>query len=741
MSYKNYSFKDKDLRGKSFKNQNLSNADFSSAQIQGTDFTGANLTNANFSNAEAGLQKHSRILLFFALLVLSTVAIFVIGIAAHTCSRLFFPKEIEKVTIIPGVMMLLLNIVFCIVIMSQGIQQALGVVAIVISLTVAVAASLTATEIIPGSGISDLVNAIAAQGSNSIIIAMVIAVTSMVGGIILLAITIVLTDLSLSKVRNGVLVIVMLALIVALIFRHSAVTVGCVSCVILTIFLVKLIPKPRVVTIAFAISGAIVGTSHVTIKMARKYVENSAAQLSIIVGTIILVGVLLSASIYIARRVLAEDSKYALIRRIVITIMSLGGTSFRDANLADAYFYEATLQSTDFRGSTITRTAWQNSKNLNWARVSHTILDVPKIRDLLVSNFAKEKSYAGANLRGANLVYADLSNADFSQADLSQATLHQANLEAANLTEVNIIETDLSQAILTAACIKDWNTSSKTKLDEVNCDYIYLLNNQQERLPYQENEKFKPGDFERLVGKVQETVDLIFRNGIDWQAFRNAYELLQVEIGGDYLSIQAIEDKGDGVLIVRVKAPPELDKGKIQKSFEVKYNKILNQVKQHYRRELNSRDQKLLEQSKNIERIYSQNTQLTEVIKTMAEQQKTPKYYINSLQLENFADENKGLQIGGGIHNYAPEQKQSLAEAAAEIQQLLDQLSQTYSPAEAEQKVAEDLANQAKIDSSFKQQLKSWSQSLLEKGSETAVTETVKEGVKRVIPLAISLLI
>ncbi|MEG5140014.1 MULTISPECIES: hypothetical protein [unclassified Microcoleus] len=35
-------------------------------------------------------------------------------------------------------------------------------------------------------------------------------------------------------------------------------------------------------------------------------------------------------------------------------------------------------------------------------------------------------------------------------------------------------------------------------------------------------------------------------------------------------------------------------------------------------------------------------------------------------------------QIGGTINNYSPEQRQTIAEAAKEIQQLLDQLSQTY---------------------------------------------------------------
>ncbi|WP_292875746.1 hypothetical protein [Nostoc sp. NMS1] len=42
------------------------------------------------------------------------------------------------------------------------------------------------------------------------------------------------------------------------------------------------------------------------------------------------------------------------------------------------------------------------------------------------------------------------------------------------------------------------------------------------------------------------------------------------------------------------------------------------------------------------------------------------------------ADTVNAHQIGGNITNYNPEQEQNLAEAAAEIQQLLNQLSQTY---------------------------------------------------------------
>lgn len=57
------------------------------------------------------------------------------------------------------------------------------------------------------------------------------------------------------------------------------------------------------------------------------------------------------------------------------------------------------------------------------------------------------------------------------------------------------------------------------------------------------------------------------------------------------------------------------------------------------------------------------------------------KIYINQKEASigtGYAENITAEQIGGTIHNYAPEQKQNLTEAAAEIQQLLEQLVQTY---------------------------------------------------------------
>lgn len=51
------------------------------------------------------------------------------------------------------------------------------------------------------------------------------------------------------------------------------------------------------------------------------------------------------------------------------------------------------------------------------------------------------------------------------------------------------------------------------------------------------------------------------------------------------------------------------------------------------------------------------------------------------------ADTVTAHQIGGNITNYSPQQRQNLADAAAEIQQILNQLSQTYPIATTSEKM------------------------------------------------------
>jgi HEAT repeat protein/ElaB/YqjD/DUF883 family membrane-anchored ribosome-binding protein len=111
---------------------------------------------------------------------------------------------------------------------------------------------------------------------------------------------------------------------------------------------------------------------------------------------------------------------------------------------------------------------------------------------------------------------------------------------------------------------------------------------------------------------------------------------------------------------------------------------------------------------------------LNKLNRTMSE---TPKYDFRGSNIGNFADT---VQSGGRQqavqHIYAPEQKQNLIEAAKEIQQLLDQLSQTYPTTTESQKQA--VVNQA-IARIKRNNPTTWQR--LRSATEAALIEAFKE--------------
>ncbi|NEO56379.1 MAG: pentapeptide repeat-containing protein [Okeania sp. SIO3B5] len=152
------------------------------------------------------------------------------------------------------------------------------------------------------------------------------------------------------------------------------------------------------------------------------------------------------------------------------------------------------------------------------------------------------------NLKDTNLANSNLSGANLTGANLSGANLSGANLTGANLLLVQAIETNFKEANLTGACIEDWHINFHTSFENVKCDYIFLrtIGNKKEkfifkeRRPLKENTYFEPGDFEKLIRKSQETIDLIFRNGINWQAFPNHHK-----------QYKAFDNKGHGSSVVK----------------------------------------------------------------------------------------------------------------------------------------------------------------------------------------------
>ncbi len=315
-----------------------------------------------------------------------------------------------------------------------------------------------------------------------------------------------------------------------------------------------------------------------------------ATTIAMIVGiSTAIVGTLLG--IYLGRQVFINEEKFAFIRGIAISLASIGATSFKNANLSNANFHQATLTNTDFRTANLTHTDFHLVEKLDTARVGNTILINSQVRELLVKKRGIGKLFVGCNLKGANLAGADLSDADFTTSDISEATFAGAYLERVNLTQVQAIKTNFEKARLTAACLESWNIDSTTQLDEVICDYVYLLNNQCERRP--SSGVFAPGEFTKFFQVVLNTVDLIFRNGLDLQALYAALTEVKTTNQDTHLAIRSIDNKGDGIVVVKVEVTESANKNKIHSQFTQSYQIALEAIEARYQAQLQSKDEQI----------------------------------------------------------------------------------------------------------------------------------------------------
>ncbi|MEJ6486730.1 pentapeptide repeat-containing protein [Nostoc punctiforme UO1] len=287
--------------------------------------------------------------------------------------------------------------------------------------------------------------------------------------------------------------------------------------------------------------------------------------------------------------------------------------------------------------------------NFNGANLSNANLSEA---NLLAANVS-EAELIKAKLNKAILIQADLRKSNFMGADLIGAYVNKANLREANLTISSALNTDFCEAILTGACIQDWNINSKTNFTDVICDYIYLRQEQQERRPSSGN--FTLGEFTKLFQKSLETVDIIFRNGIDWDAFAYSSKKLEVENQGAQLDVQSIEKKGDGILVVRVAVAPDADKAKIHSDFMQGYEFATKALSAQYQARLEDKDTLIFKQETQINRLFDIVEQQGSVQKALAENpRKVSNYNMQNPQfVGGIVDANtvNADQIGGNILN------------------------------------------------------------------------------------------
>jgi len=278
---------------------------------------------------------------------------------------------------------------------------------------------------------------------------------------------------------------------------------------------------------------------------------------------------------------------------------NLLGANLAGANLSKANLNEANLGQADLSGANL-ESAELIGANLSRANLSGAILSEAMVSEAILGRANLTGAYLSgadfikadlnsADLNSADLSRADLSKADLSGADLSGADLFGADLFGADLLETNLGGADLSsadlsgafltrthalganfkEAVLTGACLEDWQINSTTELDGVICEYFYLQYPDRERRP--DRGSLAPGEFAQLFRGGSETVELIFAGGIDWKAFFSSFNKVQTRRRGAEISLQALEKKPDGALAIRVNVPPHADKAEVERYLQREY--------------------------------------------------------------------------------------------------------------------------------------------------------------------------
>ncbi|NEQ52263.1 MAG: pentapeptide repeat-containing protein [Leptolyngbya sp. SIO3F4] len=299
-----------------------------------------------------------------------------------------------------------------------------------------------------------------------------------------------------------------------------------------------------------------------------------------------------------------------------------------------------------------------------------------------------EANLSKANLSEANLSKANLSKANLSDADINAANLSDADLSEANLRAAQLLNTILAKATLTGVCILDWHINLQTSIVDLSCDYIFLSYDQMQetftdRRPSDENSTFQPDDFRRLVQQAQSTVDLIFREGIHWRAFMDAFAQIRSEEGNDEITVRGIEADDDGSLVVRINTPISANqelKGAIESGIKRLYEQRLQLQEEEHRKSLQAKDQEIEMYKKTggdmmeITRILASRPVILDV-DTRANSSMSDNY-INqgTVGFMGKAQDQAQVQV-----NMSDEQKQNLTEIAHEIQQLLDKFSKNHS--------------------------------------------------------------
>jgi uncharacterized protein YjbI with pentapeptide repeats len=371
--------------------------------------------------------------------------------------------------------------------------------------------------------------------------------------------------------------------------------------------------------------------------------------------------------------------------------------NFRRANLTKVIFIEANLRGANLR-ETILRNSSLGRANLGNADFTEAnatesnFMGVDLIRanlskaTLVQANFSEAK-LSGANLSRAIAAGANFCEADLSETDLTKTDLRQANLTQADLTRSRIAATNFNGAALTGICLEDAQLSSTAKLEGITCDFFYLKRNAQDRRPNEGD--LLPGEFAQIFHSALETLNLTLHSGVNWTAFAHSVNRLNVLYKAAHLGIQSIENKGDGIILLKLSTAPGMDTVQIHRDFMAIYEETKRALEN--RRQLNTKDTLLGHGPDNSSTPRESINQLFELLNP------------------NPNAESNGRSPSEYARDFKSKRPESLtatnADAATLIRVIMDDLAQRYPDATEAQKIlvsALEIQQTAKRDAAFK---------------------------------------
>jgi hypothetical protein len=228
------------------------------------------------------------------------------------------------------------------------------------------------------------------------------------------------------------------------------------------------------------------------------------------------------------------------------------------------------------------------------------------------------------------------------------------------------------------------------------------------RKPDNWNETFSDGDFADFIKPIVDTLDLYHNQDVDPRAIAISFKQLAENHPEAELEIVAMEKRGGDKFLLRAATAPDADHSKLSAEYFATYNKLKALAEQELQALIAEKDNRIRSLETMIATALQRPSFYAQTYHnqgdTMPEAPKSEYTFHGSVgsvgnhgsigssgnpnAIGNAAADVKGdpksIQHN---YNYAPEQRQTLAEAAAEIQQLLKQLEQTNPTAtEIEQK-------------------------------------------------------